>query len=358
MADSFRIGSGDGKTPEISKKPIDSTILEKIDLMEPATAFVAVQGIVVPTLNQLKKDLSYLSASLKPSDLPSPMQLADTRESIFLKLKSLDAQAAFMYLTTVVIPFLQNESAKVLEKQGKMMEQVSKAFDKWNEIQDGINNFNKIIADIKKKGLIDESGNLKITNIVDYKSEFDNYRNYKIVWIEDPDNSFKPLIDAKESLDAKINEMQNLLKDLESKLPPSQKTLITTLKELTTNLVLKREKNYRFYYFPDNKSSLRFEIREDLVNLPNNKDFDYMKKFIFSAMRDEYLFMVDEDQTKFKAYMDNISQGITALTSISNVTQQELQLASQYHNTLLGLQKTAYDAISKVVQVATKTPPP
>lgn len=227
-----------------------------------------------------------------------------------------------------MIPFLQKESAEALEKQGQAMEQVSKAFDKWNEIQDEINNFNKIIEDIKKKGLIDESGNLKITNIVDYKSEFDNYRNYKIVWIEDPDHSFKPLIDAKESLDAKINEMRKLLKNVENKLPSSQKTLITTLKELTANLVLKREKNYRFYYFPDDKSSLRFEIIEDLVNLPNNKDFEYMKKFIFSAMRDKYLFMVDKDQTKFKTYMDNISQGITALTSISNMTQQELQLPS------------------------------
>lgn len=357
MADSFRIGSGDGKTPEISKKLIDSTLIEKIDRMEPTTAFVAVQGIVIPTLKQLKKDFSHLSPRVKPTDLPSPMQLASTKESMLLKLKSLDTQAAFIYLATVLIPFLQKESAEALEKQGQVMEQVSKAFDKWNEIQDDINNFNKIIEDIKKKGLIDESGNLKITNIVDYKSEFDNYRNYKIVWIEDPDHSFKPLIDAKESLDAKINEMQKLLKNLENKLPSSQKTLITTLKELTANLVLKREKNYTFYYFPDNKSSLRFEIREDLVNLPNNKDFEYMKKFIFSAMRDEYLFMVDKDQTKFKTYMDNISQGITALTSISNMTQQELQVATQYHNSLLGLQKTAYDAINKVIQVATKTPP-
>ena len=81
-----------------------------------------------------------------------------------------------------------------------------------------------------------------------------------------------------------------------------------------------------------------------------------MRKFIFSTMRNEYFFIADADQTKFKAYMDNIAQGITALTSISNMTQQELQIATQYYNSLLGLQKSAFDSINKVVQIATKSP--
>ena len=50
--------------------------------------------------------------------------------------------------------------------------------------------------------------------------------------------------------------------------------------------------------------------------------------------------------------MDNIAQGITALTSISNMTQQELQIATQYYNSLLGFQKSAQDSLNKIVQTA------
>ena len=63
-------------------------------------------------------------------------------------------------------------------------------------------------------------------------------------------------------------------------------------------------------------------------------------------------FFINPDQTKFKAYMDNIAQGITALTSISNMTQQELQIATQYYNSLLGFQKSAQDSLNKIVQTA------
>lgn len=351
MADSFRIGSGDGKTPEISKKPIDSTILEKIDLMEPATAFVAVQGIVVPTLNQLKKDLSYLSASLKPSDLPSPMQLADTRESIFLKLKSLDAQAAFMYLTTVVIPFLQNESAEILEKQGKTMKLVSEVFDKWNDIQDEINKTTKtlkILQEGKSIGDID----VVITLIEDYHRKSDN-TDWKVVTIKDP----KGYINIK--INEKVREFKQLLDKVKKKLPKTSKELVETLDTLADGLNVEEKYEKGYYNFNwNNEGVFKFEVQnKDVPDFKDNKDFEKMKKIIWDRITGSSRFLIDPDQTKAKIYLDNIGQGVTALTSISNMTQQELQLASQYHNTLLGLQKTAYDAISKVVQVATKSPP-
>ena len=327
-----------------------STLSEKLKAKKPNYSLQDPRGFIemVQDETKLNKYLAHIEKGLGSIDKFLSGNKIDM-------LGFLDTESAYIYLITVVIPFLQNESARALEKQGETMKQVSKTFDKWNEIQDEINGFSKIIETIKKKGLIDESGKLKITNIVDYVSKYDG-KNYKVVWIKDDDQSFKPLIDAKKSIDAKINEMKTLLENLEGKLPSSQKSLITTMKELTSQLALKREKEYNFYYHPSGKSELRFEIRDDFVNLPNNKDFEYMRKFIFSTMRNEYFFIADADQTKFKAYMDNIAQGITALTSISNMTQQELQIATQYYNSLLGLQKSAFDSINKVVQIATKSP--
>lgn len=58
----------------------------------------------------------------------------------------------------------------------------------------------------------------------------------------------------------------------------------------------------------------------------------------------------DSDQTQFKSYMDNLAQGVTALTSVSNMVQQQLQLDTQYYNSLLGLQKAGMDSLTKTVQ--------
>lgn len=71
---------------------------------------------------------------------------------------------------------------------------------------------------------------------------------------------------------------------------------------------------------------------------------DYPKDFFTVAK--------DSDQTVFKAYMDNLGQGITALTSISNMTQQQLQIDTQYYNSLLGFQKSAQDSLNKTIQTA------
>lgn len=58
----------------------------------------------------------------------------------------------------------------------------------------------------------------------------------------------------------------------------------------------------------------------------------------------------DSDQTQFKAYMDILAQGVTALTSISNMSQQQLQIDTQYYNSLLGLQKGGMDSLTKSIQ--------
>jgi len=50
--------------------------------------------------------------------------------------------------------------------------------------------------------------------------------------------------------------------------------------------------------------------------------------------------------------MDNLAQGVTALTSISNMTQQQLQINTQYYNSLLGFQKSSQDSVNKLIQAA------
>lgn len=574
MADSFRIGSGDGKTPEISKKPIDSTILEKIDIMEAATAFVAVQGIVVPTLNQLKKDFSY-DISLKHLNLPSLMQLAANKESHFevknsniqnasnetpikgitkpgeqahitlqqlkndfsqiqkkirelykkrqeiinrwidstqsnpiqpnnqlfkdfyylretleksleqineridkfeedmpdskdkdklleklrtiyddliskipepndnygtdsgnwkpkpnalvdlkeaknrmrfwwkekigdeakvmkwndsgdstlpknplgifemiidsdrskyddfLKtlskgintikefyttpgskvlhffvLKNMNTESAYMYVVTVLLPLLQNHSAEILEEKGNTMKQISKIYNKWNEIQEEINDMGSNIKELfKSKTIKDQKVNF--WDIIDHNG-------YKVGKFNDSKKIFQGLLKSKKVIDKKLEEFKNLLTQVEKKLPSSASSLVDTLKELSANLQLNKSKDFNFYYW--NESEMRFEILAKDANLKDNKDYDKMNDLLIERLEEVYGFFINPDQTKFKAYMDNIAQGVTALTSISNMTQQEVQIASQYYNSLVGLQKNGFDSISKVIQIATKAP--
>lgn len=93
-------------------------------------------------------------------------------------------------------------------------------------------------------------------------------------------------------------------------------------------------------YLPASAESLLNTMKE----LSNKLITEYPKDFFTIAK--------DSDQTAFKAYMDNLGQGITALTSISNMTQQQLQIDTQYYNSLLGFQKSAQDSINKIIQTA------
>lgn len=93
-------------------------------------------------------------------------------------------------------------------------------------------------------------------------------------------------------------------------------------------------------YLPPSAESLLNTIRD----LSNKLVTEYPKDFFKVAK--------DSDQTVFKAYMDNLGQGITALTSISNMTQQQLQIDTQYYNSLLGFQKSAQDSLNKTIQTA------
>lgn len=289
--------------------------------------------------------MSILNKGLKKID-----KFYESKEILFLKLGTLDTQSAYMYLITVILPALQNESAEALEKQGETMKLVSKVYDKWNELQDEITRMTKSVKSLQEKGLL-KDGKLDISVIEDYST---GGKNYKIVAFDDPDRVFEKMFEARDAIEEKANEVKELLQSMEGRLPPSAKSLIDTMKELAEKASI-TSKDYNFYYYKDSRQ-VRFEVLADKVTLKDNTDYDAMNKFIIDHTKESFGFFVDPDQTKFKSYMDTIAQGITALTSISNMTQQELQIATQYHNSLLGLQKNALDSLSKVIQVATRNP--
>lgn len=85
-------------------------------------------------------------------------------------------------------------------------------------------------------------------------------------------------------------------------------------------------------------------LLDTMKNLSNKLATEYPKDFFKVAK--------DSDQTAFKTYMDNLGQGVTALTSISNMSQQQLQIDTQYYNSLLGLQKSSQDSVNKIIQSA------
>lgn len=103
---------------------------------------------------------------------------------------------------------------------------------------------------------------------------------------------------------------------------------------------------------------IQYQLRRARMYLPASAEslLNTMKelsnKLITEYPKDFFRVAKDSDQTVFKAYMDNLGQGITALTSISNMTQQQLQIDTQYYNSLLGFQKSAQDSINKIIQTA------
>lgn len=263
---------------------------------------------------------------------------------VFL-LKNMDTQTAYMYMIVILLPLLQNQSAEALEKQGNTMREVAKLYNKWNEIQYEINKMTEAVKNVEKKGLLHD-GKLKIEIIEDFWGD----AHYKVAAFDDPDRVFQKIFDARDAIDRKIAEAQKLLKIVKKRLPSSAKTLVVTLDTLLKNLSV-TSRDYSFYYYKGTEQ-VRFEILAKEITLKDNKDYDAMSKFILDRTKEAFGFFVDRDQTKFKTYMDNIGQGITALTSISNMTQQQLQIDTQYYNSLLGFQKAAQDSVNKTIQTS------
>lgn len=622
MADSFRIVSGDGKPPEISKKLPDTTIIQKIHKMDPATAYVAVQGVIIPTLNQLRKNFFYLSgnslhlespihlsapkfekssfietsksidkiksdlkdiqirmkeleknakkildlridsknndtkitrgdlwtypddnkfwndpeshsgifgrffalkgvlekrlASLqkeliilqknmpnsslvktleetikyllenipktsskwnkkdwtyggltwkfkwdsvniwwvawdertKNKGSPNPTGFLDlvqnkkkfakyiegidksfqdidkftsTKEFHLLKLKLLDTQSAYVYLTTVFIPFLQNEAAISLDKQGKRMELISKVFDRWNEIQNEVTQVARNSKEIHqwiKEGKVDSNYNLyKDKNYKEKETDNDKLEKW---------SAFKSFLF---NLKNKQTQVRQLLDDMKKKFPDSMKSLIETMKKLTSKILeipitreaqdlssflkvleksnqelrliseietlekendplerrkkklqewmahLKRKLGDYFHwddevlnffwpsFYKEKKSWNEYRLEIEQIDKNMNANIEQIKNKKKELLQKEkervaqpdirltlLSWMINSDQTQFKNYMDILGQGVTALTSISNMTQQMLQIDTQYYNSLLALQKVGQDTLNKTIQ--------
>lgn len=103
---------------------------------------------------------------------------------------------------------------------------------------------------------------------------------------------------------------------------------------------------------------IEYQLKRARMYLPSSAHalLDTMKdlsnKLVTEYPKDFFKVAKDSDQTAFKTYMDNLGQGVTALTSISNMSQQQLQMDSQYYNSLLGFQKSSQDSVNKIIQSA------
>lgn len=103
---------------------------------------------------------------------------------------------------------------------------------------------------------------------------------------------------------------------------------------------------------------IEYQLKRARMYLPSSAHtlLDTMKslsnKLVTEYPKDFFKVAKDSDQTAFKTYMDNLGQGVTALTSISNMSQQQLQIDTQYYNSLLGFQKSSQDSVNKIIQSA------
>lgn len=293
---------------------------------------------------------------------------SSSKEYHLQKLKSLGTEAAYVYALNTFLPFLQSQSAATLEEKGNTMKQISKLNNKWNEIQEEIANTEEILKKLRDGKHVDDVY-LDVTKIELYRDKSNNKR-WIIATIKDPYHTLNIKINDK------VEEFKKLLKEVKKSLPSSSKQLINVLDTSADQLILKKNNDKGWFNFNWAKGEFKFEIEAKNVDefsdidfnsmLPENKsqnikeldmiDKDTMTKVIWDRLTGSSRFFIDSDQSKFKAYMDNIGQGITALTSISNMTQQEVQIATQYYNSLLSLQKNGFDSIMKVIQVAAKAP--
>ena len=308
------------------------------------------------------KPLLEVAASEKESidRLPAKAEKHKTlRESIFEGLKNLDTEKAYMYLITTVLPFLQNQSTESLEEQGTTMKKVSQLYDKWNEIQAEITKIAETLKKLRDGKYVDDV-NLDVTKVEFYRRSSDNTK-WIIATIKDPNHILKIKINEK------IAEFKKLLEQVKKSLPSSSKQLIDVLDTSADQLILKDNYDKGWFNFNWNyQGEFKFEIetkdvpefshidfsKMDRIQELRNIDPQTMKKVIWDRLTGSSRFFIDSDQSKFKSYIDNVAKGITALTSVSNMTQQQLQIDTQYYNSLLGFQKSAQDSINKTIQTA------
>lgn len=261
-------------------------------------------------------------------------------------LKDMNTQSAYVYMIVILLPLLQNQAAESLEEQGQTMKKVSQLYDEWNEIQNEINEMGKQAKIFKEKGIFNEN-NVEFEHIGDYTNE-DGVR--KILWISDPNKEFGILFIHRKNINEKISRFKSQLDQIEEKLPSTSKELITILRRMAENLILPG--SYSGYYHDNTPGRFHLEIPIGDERFPLDVSNEEIKKYVSNLLENDFGFFNSSDQTRLKTYMDNIAQGITALTSISNMTQQQLQINTQYYNSLLGFQKSAQDSLNKIIQTA------
>lgn len=322
--------------------------------LDPAMAYIVTMTSLKPSLEADPSDKG------KIDEFRGKLEKHRTvREDIFKHLNSLDTEKAYMYLITTVLPFLQNQASERLDEQGKTMKKVSQLYDKWNEIHAEITKTAETLKKLREGKHVDDV-NLDVTKIEFYPRSSDKTK-WIVATIKDPNHILKIKINEK------VAEFKKLLEQVKKKLPSSSKQLIDVLETSADKLILKDNYDKGWFNFNWNyQGEFKFEI--ETKNVPEFSHIDFnsmdktqelknidpetMKKVIWDRLTGSSRFFIDSDQSKFKSYMDNIGQGITALTSISNMTQQQLQIDTQYYNSLLGFQKSAQDYLNKTIQTA------
>ncbi|MGL4348696.1 MAG: hypothetical protein ACRCSV_04495 [Chlamydiales bacterium] len=329
---------------------------------------------------------------------------------------------AYVFMIVVFLTQLHTKQAEKLKVHGETLKKISRIFDQWNVIQQGLNTISRnaktILQWIKEKK-VDSDYNLYTDNTLT-KRETDSRK--LAIW-----NTLKNFIP---NLNQKVRELRRILDEVKKDLPSSAKSLLDTMYKLSTRILdipeTKGDSDLTSYLKVVTKSANELRISQEIEDLKNSnkellkkadaltderksirddvgetrwgltdgalkffwpsyykkkqkwnelgaerdgiyKEIDANKKKISEkeselrqkvrekiALPDKRLTILqwisDSDQSKFKSYVDNIAQGITALTSISNMAQQQLQIDTQYYNSLLGLQKSGFDSLTRTIQ--------
>lgn len=277
--------------------------------------------VVNPDQTKYQEYMKLLTKALeKTKDLLAPLK----KGILFEPLSTLSTEKAYMYLITTLLPELQNQASDSIEQMGELMKQISRVFDKYTDIQNEINFIKKIA-----KKFMDERGQYFTGQ--DWK-DFERFR------------------DLRTNINIKLGEIEGLLKDVERKIPPTAQTLISTLREINDKLLIMPSISDKWDP-KTNKYDGKGWVGKD--NGGSEFTIEWNDKNNPLGLIESIL---DPDQTRFKVYIDNLGQATTSMTSISNMTQQEVQIASQYYNSLLGFQKSAFDSLNKVIQNALRPP--
>lgn len=271
--------------------------------------------INVSTLDSLNSSVSNFYKALEQCILDNDTGSSnptDNNATILQQLSKMDPQTAFVYMLAVVIPALQDKQTIKMEEFAKDEKIEADLLDEWNKVRSLINDMQQNIAKMPKFG--------------------------EHLTKDQEDALVKFQKDMKD-LKSTMQDLQDKIKDARATLPDSAKSLLDSLQNSLTNLQDLPKQPSEVWSNDYWISTKDHRWGWDPTNPEDGTMSDYVG---FEKM------ITNSDQTEFTAYTSNISTGLTALTSTSNITQNMLQMATQQYNSISALLKAGYDCINKV----------